>query len=229
MAFTSAAISAVNNHLKSTVLAQFNLNSLEYDPTNTFASEIRQNVAEYAGKVFKKYGNRKWVMGSYSRTPLRYLTKKVPSVLRLDELGIPQAEYWMRNVFCDLNYMFVSPSPETLENLEELILGCDPARVLPAIVTLDNKFDWPFDVNISHFEVNGWSHLGRHEEGLFTMLQFKIEMNYPIVVFKASFGTGPGHKHWIEHINASVYVGMPDPEPNVLDKVIVIDAPPLGP
>ena len=171
MACTSAAIKALNDYVRYTALFSYESICFVYDPEMIWSGQTREFVARFAGPFAKAHGGRKnWFAAAYSRSHLTFRLHKTTSVLRprtLDGKGMEDFTY--RDTSCEVMYNFYSPSPELLEDVEELFIARDLAAVPEATVLL-NDDPWKFDVNVAEFQVQNFGHLQDDSEGLISIL-----------------------------------------------------------
>lgn len=200
MATTRSAMKATNTYLKTIAFQRFNVLGFEYEPTLIFDRQIRERVAEKAAAFSKQHKNSKWLYLAYGRSPLTTHLKRETSVLGIpgdDDVGIPRTEWKWRMLNTTFNYMVVSPDPSYLEDLEELLIVADCGRVLEAtaFITTENSetgINYTFNVNVERFEVQSFEHLDDHNEGVFSILTMKANVNFPALALNKVYGESGG-------------------------------------
>lgn len=204
MAFTSAAMKAINNYLMTSAnaLKAFDFIGFEYEPTLAWQREFRENVAKYAGDYAKKNKHKKWLTVCYARTPLTYQLKR-HDVIRSSEISpyLPASTWLRREVHTVFRYMFISPSPELLEELEERFVVKDLGIVLEGnvIVGVRNaetkeigpEYPFTFSINIEKFTVENFEHFADVSEGVFSIFTVNALANYSVFVVNEVLGAWP--------------------------------------
>lgn len=224
MAFTSVAMKAINNYILNSANAMkaFDFIGFEYEPTLAFQREFRENVAKRAGDYAKKHGHKKWLNVCYTRSPLTYQLKR-HGVFRSTEISpdLPASTWLRREVHCIFKYMFISPSPELLEEVEERLVVKDLGAVLEGTVlvgvrntvTKEIGPEYPFKVsiNIERFDEENFEHFADVSEGVFSIFTMNALTNYSVFVVDEILGPWPdgsvGGAGTVENIVLSIRCG----------------------
>lgn len=204
MAFTSAAMKAINKYIQTHVNAMkaFDFIGFEYEPTLAWQREFRENVAKKAGDYAKTHKHKKWLTVCYARTPLTYQLKR-HDLIRSAEISpyLPASTWLRREVHCIFRYMFISPSPELLEEVEERFVVKDLGYVLEGNVVvgvrnsetkeIGPEYPFTFSVNIEKFTVENFEHFADVSEGVFSILTVNAITNYSVFVVDKILGPWP--------------------------------------
>jgi len=193
MAFTTASMLAVNQYLEEIALKSFRFLEFRYEPQMIFGRQLREVVAEKSSDFAKRYKNKRWLLVGYARQPLTYQLKRADTFS--EQIQLPnggelyEAVWKRREVHSVFKYMFVSPSTELLEEVEENLIVRDLGYCLypntEVVVFDDNKqekYRYPFEflVNIERFEMQNFDHIDDMNEGVFSIFTMNANVNYPV-------------------------------------------------
>ncbi len=190
MAFTSAAMKNVNDYLVSIALSSYRTIGIRYEPRLIFDRQLREVIAESAADFAKKNKNKKWLLIGYARSPITYTLKRAD--VFSERVGDLYEAFWKRreahNIF---KYVFISPSPELLEEVEENVFvrdfGYSSFAEAEVIVydqtTKEEKYTYPFNeclINIEKFEIQNFDHIDDINNGVFSIFTMNALVNYPV-------------------------------------------------
>lgn len=189
MSFITGALGAVNDYLNDIALQTFNITNFVYEPSLTFGRQLREQIALFSGDFAKKNKNKKWLIVGYARDPVRYTLKRT-EVYYEQVAGLYSSKWKRREVDCVFKYVFISPSPELLELVEEKVVVEDFGFTLfPTVdVNVYNKetksieYTYPFEylVNVEKFEIQNFSHLDDINEGVFSIFSMNAKVNFSV-------------------------------------------------
>lgn len=223
MAFTSAAIIAVNQYLTDIALKSYRTIGVRYEPSLIFERQLREVIAESAGDFAKKYKNKKWLLIGYARSPLTYTLKRTD--VYSEVIGdLYEARWKRRDVHSVFKYAFISPSPELLEEVEERVIVRDMGYCLfpqaNVIIYDDNtkeeKYTYPieFEVNIEKFEIQNFDHISDVNNGVFSIFTMNALVNYPVISIDEVYDM---HGNLCTQINLTISV------PNSEKTIVITD------
>lgn len=202
MATTRAALHAVKTYLITEALRDFRILGAKYEPTLIFGKQVREQITEFAKKFGETNKDSKWLAMAYSRDKLGYDLKRQISVHRLpsdEEVSedIPLTEWKWRIVNTYFRFAVFSPDPSYIEDLEETVIVRDLGKVIQADAYVHfnetkQVIPCPFDVNVERFEVEGLDHLDDGNEGVFSILTLRANVNYPIIALHQVYGDDGG-------------------------------------
>lgn len=191
MAFTSGSMIALRSYLVDNALNMFNIISFQYEPNLMFDRQIRESIASIAGDFAKKHGNKEWIAVGYARDSLSYTLKRGDVVRETISVGEYLSDWKRREVNTYFKFVFVSPSPDLLEELEERVIVKDLGVTLYPTVNVNVrdsekkiKYTFPFEylLNVEKFEIQNFSHLDDINQGVFSIFSMNAKVNYPVYV-----------------------------------------------
>ena len=127
-------------------------------------------------------------MVGYSRDKLEFQLKRCD--VFYEQIGdLYKAKMKRREVHCNFNYIFISPSTELLEDVEEKIIVRDmgyslypTAEVIVYGSDKEELYRYPFEflVNLVRFESQNFGHLDDTNNGVFSIFQISAVVNFPV-------------------------------------------------
>jgi hypothetical protein len=182
--FISAAISSLHTHLKSTSFGDHSFIGFRYDPVAMFGNQIREDVAKESWAMGKRLG-KKWLGATWSRGTLAQQMKRITSIDHVIQIeGDDQvvASYKGRVCDCDISYVFYSPWPAFLEQLEEKITVLDFGAMVPSAEVPLVSGPYSFSVNVVKMDVGSFGHLDTYTDGIMSTLGVTAHLTFPVLV-----------------------------------------------
>jgi len=200
MAFTTAALGAVNNYLTETALPHFRTIGMRYEPSLIFERQLREVIAEEAADFAKKHQHKKWLLVGFARDNISYTLKRATEVFNdtiQDAEGntIYDTIWKRREIHNTFKYVFISPSPELLEEVEEQVVVRDLGVTLFPTATVllyegkEVKYEYPMEicVNVERFEIQNFTHIDDMNNGVFSIFFMNAVLNYPVFTIDEIF------------------------------------------